>query len=158
MHRSFFSDRCICIDCIVLDPALKGGGYIPRYITSTIHRHCTPNNHASHTRCVSLSEAVTLKCGLRYFCAGSGLYREVTGRIFPTGRGFPHTGRLPVKPGGLTPMIIKGGNARPCVLNTQRKKIPTQPCLCYAKVNCKSVYNSRNLLIIILYCGNLCTR
>ena len=23
MHRSFFSDRCICIDCIGLDPALR---------------------------------------------------------------------------------------------------------------------------------------
>ena len=31
---------CVCV-CVLW------GVYIPRYITATIHGHCTPNNHAS---------------------------------------------------------------------------------------------------------------
>ena len=45
-----------------------------------------------HTRFVSLSEAVTWICCLRYFCTGSGLYWEVIGRLFPTGRRIPVPG------------------------------------------------------------------
>ena len=82
------------------------GGVYPKihniYHPQTLHpqQPCITN-----TRCVSLSEAVTWKCGLRYFCTGSGLYREVTGKIFPTGRGVP-------VPGGSRSNLVR--NIWPC--------------------------------------------
>ena len=80
--------------------------YIPRYTTSTIHRHCTHNNHASHTPAVVAERSSDMKMWFEIFLyrvrAVPGGYRE----DFPDREGDSRTGRLPVKPGGLTPMGI----------------------------------------------------
>ena len=96
-HRQNLATLCVYVG---------GGGYIPRYITSTYHhRYCiAPSTTMHHTHPLCIAErSNNMKMWFEIFLyrvrAVPGGYRE----YFPD-REDSRTGRLPVKPERLTPM------------------------------------------------------